>query len=218
MARPSRNLDHALLSSGRLLFPEFGCGGMSVRTLAEHAGVNQAMFHYHFNSKDDFLRTLLQQFYEEMFGALTLAVDHEGSAALRLRHALHTIARFVRTHRRVVARLWNDVMSGQEVAREFMLRNAPRHVGLLFSLAAEAQAQGDLAEIAPAQMFSFLMGAVLLPMIFIGGLIDATGGRLPMLQEFDAAVLSDAAIDERIDRAIGAMSRRPAARPNRSRR
>ena len=46
--RPSRNLDRALLAAGRELLPERGCAGLSVREVADAAGVNLGMFHYHF--------------------------------------------------------------------------------------------------------------------------------------------------------------------------
>ena len=70
MARPSQGIDQALLRSGRELFATSGCDGLSLRALAEHAGVNLGMFHYHFKTKDNFLRALLQQLYEEVFARI----------------------------------------------------------------------------------------------------------------------------------------------------
>ena len=211
MARPSRQIDQALLDSGRRLYPRLGCAGMSVRTLAADAGVNQAMFHYHFGSKDDFLRALLQSMYEEMFGALSAAARQDGSALLSLRHALGGMARFARTHRRVLARVWTDAMSGQTVARDFFAANAPRHLGLLLELMRQAQADGELRELPPLQRVSYLMGAVLLPVIFIAGLLDATG-QAALMPGFERQVISDAAIDARVDLALAALHPPRAAR------
>ncbi len=70
MPRPSQQIDQALLASGRELLPALGCAGLSVRAVAAHAGVAPGMFHYHFGSKREFLRTLLSGLYEEMFSAL----------------------------------------------------------------------------------------------------------------------------------------------------
>jgi AcrR family transcriptional regulator len=69
MPRPSQNLDLALLQAGHALFPDAGCARLSVRAVAAAAGVNVGMFHYHFRSKDDFLRALLAQVYEDVFRA-----------------------------------------------------------------------------------------------------------------------------------------------------
>ena len=70
MPRPSRNLDRALLAAGRELFPARGCAGLSVREVADAAGVNLGMFHYHFKSREAFLRALLQSVYEDLSSEL----------------------------------------------------------------------------------------------------------------------------------------------------
>ncbi len=74
MARPSRNLDRALLAAGSELFPVHGCAGLTIRQVADAAGVNIGMFHYHFGSREAFLRALLQQTYEGMFADLRLEI------------------------------------------------------------------------------------------------------------------------------------------------
>ena len=205
MNRPSNRLDEALLASGRALFPSTGCAGLSLRALAEHAGVNGGMFHYHFKSKDNFLRALLQQMYEEMYTSLQLEVAHEGPALQRLRGALFAFARFARDHRRVLARIWMDVLAGERVALEFFRDNAPRHVGLLARLAAQAHAEGALRELPPVQRLAFLLGAVVMPMVFAAGLADA-GVALPAIRKaFDTQVMSDAAIEQRIELALAAL-------------
>src|SRR4051812_23986372 len=129
--RPSRNLDQALLSAGRDLFPDRGCAGLSVREVAEAAGVNLGMFHYHFKSREVFLRAVMQSGYEEMFARLTLASAREGPVQQRLGDAMLAIARFVRDNRRFMARLLADALSGEACARDFLRDNVPRHLAVL---------------------------------------------------------------------------------------
>ena len=105
MPRPSRNLDKALLAAGRELFPDRGCAGMSIREVAEAAGVNLGMFHYHFKSREAFLRALMQQGYETMFATLSLELARPSDTVSTLRYALRAIARFVRDNRRFLAAL-----------------------------------------------------------------------------------------------------------------
>jgi AcrR family transcriptional regulator len=203
--RPSNRLDAALLASGRELFPTTGCAGLSLRVLAEHAGVNAGMFHYHFKSKDNFLRTLLQQLYEEMYAGLQLDAGHDGPAFDRLGAALTTLARFARDHRRVLARIWMDVLAGEAVALEFVRDNAPRHLGLLVDLVERSRAEGALRELPPVQRLVFLLGALVLPMVFAAGLVDAGVAPVRLRRDFDAQVMSDAAIAQRVDLALAAL-------------
>jgi AcrR family transcriptional regulator len=210
MPRPSARIDEALLASGRALFPDAGCAGLSLRAVAEHAGVNVGMFHYHFKSKDNFLRALLQQLYEEMFSRLSAQAMHEGPAIERLRAALHALARFLRKHRRIVARMWMDAMSGQAVARDFVRRNLPRHVGVLLALLDEAEREGSVAAMPPLQRLMALLGTIGLPMVFAAGLFEAAVD-LPLLKRpFQQQVMSEAAVAQRIDWVLNAL--RPVAR------
>jgi AcrR family transcriptional regulator len=214
MPRPSQQIDQALLASGRALFPGTGCAGLSVRALAEHAGVAPGMFHYHFGSKERFLRALLAGWYEEMFASLSQQVAAPAEPLARLRAGLRLLGRFARSHRALLGRLWADALAGEAVARDFFHDNAPRHVGLLMALLGQAQASGALRRMPPLQAFAFLMGAVALPTVFIGGLADA--GFVPPggLAAFDTQVLSDSAIDQRIELALAALAA-PAPTPSR---
>ena len=215
MNRPSNRLDCALLASGRELFPATGCAGLSLRVLAEHAGVNAGMFHYHFKSKDNFLRALLQQLYEEMYAGLQIDAGDDGPAFDRLGAALLTLARFARDHRRVLARIWMDVLAGEAVALDFVRDNAPRHLGLLVGLVAQARAEGALRELPPVQRLVFLLGALVLPMVFAAGLIDAGVAPVRVRKAFDDQVMSDAAIAQRVALALAALRAEAVAPPKR---
>jgi AcrR family transcriptional regulator len=213
MPRPSQKIDMALLRSGRALFADSGCGGLSVRALADHAGVNVGMFHYHFKTKDNFLRTLLQQMYEEVFALLSVEAAQHGPALQRLRLALLALGHFLREQRPFVARVWSDAAQGHAVAREFVRANAPRHLGLLLALMAQAEAEGALRAMPPLQRFVFVMGAVAAPM-FIAPVVAEIGIAGPLSPGTLAAqVMSDAAIGARVDLALDALRALPPREP-----
>jgi AcrR family transcriptional regulator len=212
MARPSQQVDQALLAAGRALLPTTGCGGLSVRALAERAGVAPGMFHYHFGSKERFLRTLLAGLYAEMFDSLAAQVALPAEPLPRLRDALRLLARFARAQRQLLARLWTDALAGDAVARDFFREHAPRHVGVVMQLLAEAQAAGRLRPQPPLQTFAFVMGAVPLPLIFVAGLVEAGFAPPGGAAAFEAQVMSDQAIDARIDLVLAALAADPPPR------
>lgn len=215
MPRPNRNLDQALLRSGRVLYARSGCSGLSLRALAEHAGVNPGMFHYHFRSKEAFLRVLLQQLYEEMFAQLRSEATQPGPPGIRLRQALLLVGRFVRANSAIIGRIWNDAGQGEAVAREFLQANVPRHLGLLLELLDETERAGEIAPMAAMQRFSFVVGSVLAPLLLAPRLIEVGLPPPPLDQRIESEVLSDAAIESRVEMALAAL-RRPAVRPARA--
>lgn len=206
MPRPSRNIDQRLLDSGLALLPETGCRGLSARKLAEHAGVNLGMFHYHFRNKENFIRILLEQTYEQMFSMLTLHAAGADSPRANLRNALLVLGRFASAHRRLLFRIAGDAMAGEAVAAGFLRTNIPRHVVVVMRLVAEAQQCGELQRLPLPQAMAFLAGAVVAPVLLGGALIEQSAIPAPLAAGFDAAVLSDEAIAQRIDLALRGLS------------
>ena len=214
MPRPSRNLDQALLQAGRELFPAAGCAGLSVREVAQKAGVNLGMFHYHFKTREAFLRALLQSVYEEMFAQLSFEIATTADPLQNLRAGLRFLGRFLRTNRAMLARVLADALCGDALAVDFLRRNAPRHLHVLQRQLSQAAERGQLKPLAPPQALAFCAGALAAPILF-GGAIEESGAlRRADARALHEALLSDAAIDQRIDLAIEAIAlpRKPVAR------
>lgn len=206
MARPSRNIEQALLQSGRELYAERGAARLSVRALTQHAGVNLGMFHYHFKTKDAFLAQLLESWYEEMFARLQSSAQQPGPSIERLREALFFLASFVRDHAAVLGRVISDAAAGEAVAAEFMRTNAPRHLRVLLALMAQAQKEGSLAKVPPLQRFVFVMSAVAMPLIIAPGIRSLGVAPGVLGDSLTAQVMSDKAIRQRIELALMALA------------
>jgi AcrR family transcriptional regulator len=213
MPRPSRNLDRALLAAGMELFPVRGCAGLSVREVTDAAGVNLGMFHYHFKSREAFLRAVLQAMYEDMYGQLASVTREQAVRATpldQLRLALRFMGRFVRANRPVIARVIADALCGEPIAVDFMRENFPRHIGVIHGLVAAALEAGQLMREPPLQLMAFCAGSIATPILF-GGAIAASGEvAKPHAASIQDTLLSDAAIDARIELALAAIAR-PAA-------
>jgi AcrR family transcriptional regulator len=203
--RRSRQLDEALLDAGQALFPALGCRALSLRAVAEHAGVNVGMFHYHFRSKETFLRTLLQRMYDQVFAQLSLAAAQSGSPLQRLRGALVVVGRFLREHGAMVGRIWADAGGGEAVAREFLQTNAPRHLALLLGLLDEAERAGEIAPHPPLRRLSFVMGAVVAPVLVAQRIVTLKLAPRALAPLVEPQLLTDAAIAARAEMAIAAL-------------
>lgn len=67
----------ALLGAAAELIAEVGWGGVRSRMVAERAGVNNALVHYHFGSMENLLRQAAELTINEAFGAPTRTVWRE---------------------------------------------------------------------------------------------------------------------------------------------
>lgn len=207
--RPSRNLDRVLLAAGRELFATRGCAGLSVREVADAAGVNLGMFHYHFKTREAFLRALLQGVYEEMYSQLTVAGAQAAGAKTaldRLRAALRFMGRFVRANRPMLARVLADALCHEPIALQFARDNFPRHLGVIHALVVAAQESGEMVKIPVPQAIGFCAGSLATPILFGGAVLDTGSLGKPQAMMLEAALLSDEALDERIDLALAALA------------
>lgn len=210
MSRPSRNIDQILLQSGRALYPEHGCAGLSLRMLAEHAQVNVGMFHYHFQSKDNFLRELLTQMYEDLFQQLQQEASVDGPTLQRLRQALCRLGRLMREHGHWLGRVLSDASHGEPVATAFLQANGARHIQLLLALLEQAAQEGSLVPMPAMQRVTFLMGAVVAPMVIAPRAMHLGVLPPPLITSIRNDVLSDTGIAQRVDHALWALTHMPA--------
>lgn len=223
MPRPSRNLDRALLAAGRALYPGRGCGGLAVREVAEAAGVNLGMFHYHFKSREAFLRAVLQSVYEEMYTQLVVEATAGAAHATPLAHlrrALGFMGRFVKANRPMLARVLADALSGEPIALEFVRANFPRHFGMIQSLVVAGQAAGEIRPLPVLQVMGFCAGSLAAPILFGGAAVESPLVPKAAGALIERSLLDDEAIDARIELALAAIAlpaapktrRRPARR------
>jgi len=208
MPRPSRNVDQQLLASGRELYPAAGAGGLSLRRVAEHAGVNLGMFHYHFGNKEAFVRAVLASLYEPMFAELEGAARAGGDPVATLRGTVGVIARFGRDNRRALRRVLADALGGEPAALDFVRENFPRHVRVIVGLVGAAQQAGRIAPLPLPQAVAFLAGAVAAPILVGSAIAESDLAPPGFAGQFDALVLSDHAITQRIDLALFALAAR----------
>ncbi len=202
MPRPSRNIDELLLQTGRRLLAESGSRALSVRKVAQRAGVNLGMFHYHFKSRENFIRTLLQQMYDEMFANLSVHAHQQSNTLEALRSAVRVLAHFGRDNRILLLRIVLDALSGEPVAAQFLQTNFPRHVNVVLGLIEAGQREGTLRNVPALQALAFLAGSVASPILF-GTAITTSGLAAGAFgARIEKEVLSDHAIEERLNMAL----------------
>jgi AcrR family transcriptional regulator len=81
------------------LLGERGYDGVSIRDVADRAGVNKALVFYYFKTKSDLFDTVLERYYEAHTAALAKAFEREGSFRERVRRVVDAYVDFMHAHR-----------------------------------------------------------------------------------------------------------------------
>ena len=163
MARPSQQLDLALLEAGEEELRLKGVRGLSVRAVCARAGVSPRMLNYYFESKDNFVRTLLVRGYKNFSREVEESARGTDAPLDRLRRGVRVCLRHTIEGRLTLRNLICDAYADDPVVSE-ILQERNSHTRIMYGLMEDAWRRGDLRrDVSPAEIFMAVMPGVFLP-------------------------------------------------------
>lgn len=106
-----------ILEAADKLFGEMGFDATTTREIAELSGVNKALIHYHFKSKEGLLTSLLDAYYEDLTATLRQALDQEGDLKNRMGQLVDAYLEFLRAHRNFARIVQREASGGKHLDR-----------------------------------------------------------------------------------------------------
>jgi AcrR family transcriptional regulator len=114
--RPDETRDRILRATDAL-FGSLGFDATTTRDIAERSGVNKALIHYHFGSKDDLLAALLDGYYDRLAATMSGALARSTEPARQAEDALDAYAAFLAENRTFCSIVQREIASGRHVQR-----------------------------------------------------------------------------------------------------
>lgn len=106
-----------ILEAADGLFGALGFDATTTRDIAERSGVNKALIHYHYGSKDELLGALLDGYYERLGEALAPALAKQGTALQQVEAVLDAYADFLAQNLTFCRIVQREVASGRHMER-----------------------------------------------------------------------------------------------------
>jgi AcrR family transcriptional regulator len=202
--------DQRLIEAAQKILKKSSLSRMNIRQVATKAGVNLGMFHYHFKTKDMFIRAVMQDVYEKFFKNFSLRIEEADTPLEKLRQALLTLGMFVRDHRKLVLSIIEDVLDGNKEVLLFVRKNGERHARILWDLVGQCQKEGLIEKMPRPQVFAFMMPAVVGSAVLMGGVENVASSLFErgVLKGAEVLILSDSALRKRVDMALEALASR----------
>jgi len=165
-----------ILDAADELFSARGIAGVSVRDVAERAGVKKASVFYHYKSKDELFERVLERYYTAHARVLE-SVDSGGDVSERLHRFIDAYLDFIEDHHRYVRLVQMEITSGSA-----HLPQIARGVGLLHERV-QAILSGlvpDSGPLAARQFFVSFAGIVNNYYLYAPALSAMWGGADPL--------------------------------------
>ena len=199
MSRPSRHLDKALIKAGKQIIIKGGASSaISIRKVCAKAKVNTGMFNYFFKNRDNFLKIVHDELYEDLFAEMQSAALQGTSSVEKLKIALLTLGKITRERRQMFRALITDTLNKEKVISIITKDFFPKDLVFLIGLVGECKKDGYISsDIDDGQIIGLLLPSIMLPSVF-GQEIFKTGKQnIPDLDLRD--ISTHEATTERID-------------------
>jgi TetR/AcrR family transcriptional regulator len=193
MREPEKDLgtESRILVAALATFARKGKDGARTQEIADAAGINKAMLHYYFRSKD----RLYEAVFAYVFGRLSDTVGPGLRQATDFHSALDSFVegylRFVAENLDVMRFLVNENLSGGErlgmQIRSTLESDEPTVPRLMFRHIAEAVRRGEIRPVDPLQVLLSLLSECIFPFI----LLPTLGQIRPEITVDRAAFLSE---------------------------
>jgi AcrR family transcriptional regulator len=201
MSRPSRNQDQLLIDTAKRLYPEVGASGMTLKRIADEAGVNLGMFSYYFGSKSNFVRKVLAALAEETGIGVGRLLPPSATSKERLRCYLLTMGMRYRDHRRLALAMYRDFLNQDADVTEHLFADIKAQMTELGPLIEECQRDGYIDDALDVRhIVGFCMGTVKTPIVIAASQEGRRGPKL--LREGMKKALTDEAIAQRVEMAL----------------
>lgn len=172
--RPEETRARILTAADQLL-GTLGFDATTTRDIAQRSGVNKALIHYHFGSKDELLTALLDDYYDRLSATLVAALGRGGGLEEQALEVIDAYADFLAHNRTFCSIVQREVAGGRHV-EQIVTRTLP-----VFRLG--TQWLGQLAPGAPeglelTQLLTSVYGMVVTYFTY-GGVLGQLTGKDP---------------------------------------
>ena len=106
-----------ILEAADGLFGTLGFDATTTRDIAERSGINKALIHYHYGSKNQLLATVLEDYYQRLGEALAGALAGGGTGLEQVGRVLDTYADFLAANLSFCRIVQREVASGRHMER-----------------------------------------------------------------------------------------------------
>jgi AcrR family transcriptional regulator len=172
----------ALLSAAHELMAEKGYPRVTLREVANRAGVQPALVNYYFGGKDGLLRSVVASVAEQMLARIQRAVSGGGSPTDRIRELIHGTVEAITAAPYAPRLLVEQVLfADSSVIEEFVENFARPNLAAILALLDDGRKSGSFREVDPRFLVPAMVGSCIF--FFLGSPINR---RLYGLDEIDA--------------------------------
>ncbi|HEX8503772.1 MAG TPA: TetR/AcrR family transcriptional regulator [Hymenobacter sp.] len=168
-----RSTEELILEAAQAVFLEKGLAGARMQEIADRAGINKALLHYYFRSKEKLSALIIERAIGVILPRVMAVLDTDVELFDKIRLVVDTYLTFVSRNSFLPLFIVNEVNRNPQFFFRTVVEKERTHLDKFRRQVEEAVAQGRIHPINPAQLFMNVMSLVIFP--FLGKPIIQVG-------------------------------------------
>ncbi len=176
---------------------------MSLKMLSDEAGVNPGIFYYHFKSKSNFIRIVLESFIEDARKEIEIEIPANIPSIKKLQHCLMSIGKNFRGHSRLAVSMYRDLLNKDPDITSFLVSSIEEQISFLKPLIEECQKDNYIRKHYTLQeILSFCLAGIKTPIVLSKVLELLSDDNSEHMEKLKKELITDEAIIRRAEMAI----------------
>lgn len=162
-----QSTEERIKDAAKAIFVQKGYAGARMQEIAEEAGgINKALLHYYFRSKDQLFEKIFEEVFQEIMPKLNAVLTMEGHILDKIDAFVDEYIRNVRKHPHIPLFIIHELSQNPDRFVQKMTGNPslPNIAGLMMEIM-EAMEQGEIKTFAPIHLFMNIIAMCVFPFI-----------------------------------------------------
>jgi TetR/AcrR family transcriptional regulator len=165
-ATPTKqSAEELILQAAHEVFLEKGLAGARMQEIADRAGINKALLHYYFRSKDKLFEMIITRAIGVMLPRLMGVLETDADLFDKIRGLTHEYIGFVSHNRFLPLFIVNEVNRNPQFFFKSIVAHEKHHLDGFRRQVEAAVAEGRIRPISTAQLLMNMMSMVLFPFL-----------------------------------------------------
>lgn len=162
-----QSTEERIKDAAKAVFIQKGFAGARMQEIAEEAGgINKALLHYYFRSKDQLFEKIFDEVFQEVMPKLNAALKTEGHILEKIDAFVDEYIRNIRQHPHIPLFIIHELSQNPDrfVQKVTGNTNFPKIAGLMMEIM-EAMEQGKIKTFAPIHLFLNILAMCVFPFV-----------------------------------------------------
>ncbi|NNF34894.1 MAG: TetR/AcrR family transcriptional regulator [Saprospiraceae bacterium] len=158
--------EEKIMDAAIKVFTEKGLAGARMQEIADEAGVNKAMVHYYYRSKQNLFETIFRKKVKELFGAFSIILSANKSFENKIRSFIETEIEIISQFPSLPLFVLNEAGKNPAILEEVFEEGGPKQMIQLFQNIVEQEVnQGHIRPIKFEELLINIMSMCIYPFI-----------------------------------------------------